>query len=217
MPSYSTGFCVASVMNGRSSGYETPSIVTWSSCMHSSSAACVFGDARLISSTSRMFAKTGPGAELELVALLVEDVDAGDVGRQQVGRELQPREAAVDRARERLRQHRLPDAGEVLDDQVPLGDEAQHAQAQRLARARARRAGGWRRRGRSSPRRLGPQARLPAASIALQQARTSSRIAAGDRAAFGARFDVALAVGARPASPRCRPRRSRCPGRDTSL
>jgi hypothetical protein len=29
--------------------------------MHSSSAACVFGDARLISSTSRMFAKTGPG------------------------------------------------------------------------------------------------------------------------------------------------------------
>src|SRR5712691_1105603 len=29
--------------------------------MHSSSAACVFGDARLISSTSRRFAKTGPG------------------------------------------------------------------------------------------------------------------------------------------------------------
>src|SRR3954451_16836396 len=29
--------------------------------MHSSSAACVFGEARLISSTSRMFAKTGPG------------------------------------------------------------------------------------------------------------------------------------------------------------
>ena len=29
--------------------------------MHSSSAACVFGEARLISSTSRKFAKTGPG------------------------------------------------------------------------------------------------------------------------------------------------------------
>src|SRR5436309_13334038 len=29
--------------------------------MHSSSAACVFGDARLISSTSRRFANTGPG------------------------------------------------------------------------------------------------------------------------------------------------------------
>ena len=39
----------------------TPSTVTWLSCMHSSSAACVFGDARLTSSTSRRFAKTGPG------------------------------------------------------------------------------------------------------------------------------------------------------------
>ena len=29
--------------------------------MHSSSAACVFGDARLISSTSSRFANTGPG------------------------------------------------------------------------------------------------------------------------------------------------------------
>src|SRR5919201_5273113 len=48
-------------MNGRPSSYDTPSIVTCCSCMHSSSAACVFGDARLISSTSRRFANTGPG------------------------------------------------------------------------------------------------------------------------------------------------------------
>ena len=48
-------------MNGRASSYETPSIVTCCSCMHSSSAACVFGDARLISSTSNRFANTGPG------------------------------------------------------------------------------------------------------------------------------------------------------------
>src|SRR5689334_849743 len=48
-------------MNGRASSYETPSIVTCCSCMHSSSAAWVFGDARLISSTRSMFAKTGPG------------------------------------------------------------------------------------------------------------------------------------------------------------
>src|SRR6266852_4526266 len=48
-------------MNGRPSGYETPSPVTWLSCMHSSSAACVFGDARLTSSTSSRFANTGPG------------------------------------------------------------------------------------------------------------------------------------------------------------
>src|SRR5512133_346802 len=48
-------------MNGRASSYETPSIVTCCSCMHSSSADCVFGEARLISSTSRRLAKTGPG------------------------------------------------------------------------------------------------------------------------------------------------------------
>ena len=41
----------------------TPSTVTWFSCMHSSSADCVFGDARLISSTSSRFVKTGPRPE----------------------------------------------------------------------------------------------------------------------------------------------------------
>src|SRR5215210_2616437 len=48
-------------MNGFASSYVVPSIVTWSSCMHSRSAAWVFGEARLISSTSRRFANTGPG------------------------------------------------------------------------------------------------------------------------------------------------------------
>src|SRR5918997_87433 len=38
-----------------------PSIVTCCSCMHSRSADCVFGDARLISSTSSRFVNTGPG------------------------------------------------------------------------------------------------------------------------------------------------------------
>src|SRR5882672_1241472 len=55
------GFCVAITMNGRPSGYETPSTVTWLSCMHSRSAACVFGEARFTSSTSSRFANTGPG------------------------------------------------------------------------------------------------------------------------------------------------------------
>ncbi len=60
VPSYSIGFCVAITMNGRASSYVSPSIVTCRSCMHSSSADCVFGDARLISSTRTMFANTGP-------------------------------------------------------------------------------------------------------------------------------------------------------------
>src|SRR5919198_2682196 len=48
-------------MKGLTSSYVWPSIVTWFSCMHSRSAACVFGEARLISSTRSRFAKTGPG------------------------------------------------------------------------------------------------------------------------------------------------------------
>ncbi len=61
MPSYSIGFWVAMTMNGRASGWVTPSTVTCTSCMHSSRADWVFGDARLISSTSTRFANTGPG------------------------------------------------------------------------------------------------------------------------------------------------------------
>src|SRR5215831_16059700 len=48
-------------MNGGSSGYVTPSTDTCRSSMHSSSAACVFGEARFTSSTRRRFANTGPG------------------------------------------------------------------------------------------------------------------------------------------------------------
>src|SRR5918994_5422030 len=47
-------------MNGGCRGYVSPSIVTWISCIASSRADCVFGEARLISSTRRMFANTGP-------------------------------------------------------------------------------------------------------------------------------------------------------------
>ncbi len=38
----------------------------------------------------------------------------------------------VERAGERLDEHRLPDAGKVLDDQVPLADEAEHDHPQGL-------------------------------------------------------------------------------------
>src|SRR6478752_7733200 len=48
-------------MKGGSSRYVTPSTVTCRSSMHSSSAACVLGEARLTSSTRRRFANTGPG------------------------------------------------------------------------------------------------------------------------------------------------------------
>src|SRR4051812_34043210 len=61
VPSNSTGFCVARTMNGRASSCVCTSTVTLRSCMHSSRPDCVFGEARLISSTRMTLAKMGPG------------------------------------------------------------------------------------------------------------------------------------------------------------
>ncbi len=100
----------------------TPSTVTWRSAIASSSADCVRGIARLISSTSTMFAKIGPGPELELARLLVVDREPGDVGRLQIRRALDARELrAVDRLRDRAREDRLRRAGDVLEQDVPAG------------------------------------------------------------------------------------------------
>src|SRR5215208_895118 len=113
VPSYSTGFCVANTMNGLASSCECTSTVTWRSCMHSSRPDCVFGDARLIPSTSTLLA-------------LVVDVGADDVGRQQVGGALHARELAVERARQSARESRLADARIVLDEDVALGQQGDH-------------------------------------------------------------------------------------------
>ena len=61
VPSYSIGFCVATTRNGSGSGRAMPSTLTWRSCIASSSAACVLGGVRLISSASTRFVKIGPG------------------------------------------------------------------------------------------------------------------------------------------------------------
>src|SRR3989449_583313 len=59
-PSNSMGFSVARTRNGSGRTRVWPSIVTWRSAIASSSADCVFGIARLISSTRTTFAKSGP-------------------------------------------------------------------------------------------------------------------------------------------------------------
>ena len=97
--------------------------MTWRSCMHSSRPDCVFGEARLTSSTSTTLAKIGPGPELEARLALVVDVGADDVGGQQVGGALHARELAVDRARQRARERGLADARVVLDEDVALGEQ----------------------------------------------------------------------------------------------
>ncbi len=57
----STGFWVATTMNGRGTGWGRPSTVTVCSSITSSRADWVLGEARLISSASTMLANTGPG------------------------------------------------------------------------------------------------------------------------------------------------------------
>ena len=71
----------------------------------------------------------GPRAELELLGLLVVDREAGDVGGQQVGRELDAPEAAAEAAGERLGQDGLAGAGDVLDQQVALAQQRDERQA----------------------------------------------------------------------------------------
>ena len=104
-----------------------PSTVTCSSCIASSRPDCVFGVARLSSSTSTTLANTGPGWNSNCLRPGVPDRRAEDVRRQQVDGRLHAREAPVDRAGERARELRLADARPVLEQQVPAGQQrAQH-------------------------------------------------------------------------------------------
>ena len=72
-----------------------------------------------------------PGLEAEdaLAALLDEDVRARDVCRHQVRRELDPVEGAVDDVADGPHEHRLAEAGDALEQDVAVGEEA----GQRLA------------------------------------------------------------------------------------
>src|SRR5918997_1813447 len=62
VPSDSIGFCVAITRNGDGTGCVAWPIVTWRSCMTSSSADCTLAGARLISSASRKLQNTGPSS-----------------------------------------------------------------------------------------------------------------------------------------------------------
>ena len=70
-----------------------------------------------------------PGVELEGALVLVVDGHAGDVGGQQVGRELDPGVAAADGVGQGPGQHRLAGAREVLQQDVALGQQAGQGEA----------------------------------------------------------------------------------------
>ena len=65
----------------------------------------------------------GTGPVLEATGLLVEDVDPGDVAGEEIGGELDALEGAADRARDRLGQDRLADAGDILDEDVTAAEQ----------------------------------------------------------------------------------------------
>ena len=65
----------------------------------------------------------------------VEHRDAEHVGGQQVARELDPRVLEPEDRGQRLRQRRLADARDVLDQQVPAREQARERQPQRLGLA----------------------------------------------------------------------------------
>ena len=64
-----------------------------------------------------------PERDLELAAALVVDPGADEVGRHQVGGELDPVELPADRPGERLHGQRLGQAGHALDEDVPAGQQ----------------------------------------------------------------------------------------------
>lgn len=87
-------------------------MVTWRSCIASSSALCTLAGARLISSASTKLEKIGPLMHAELGGARVVDLRTHQVGRQQVGRELDAGEVRVDCLGDRFDKQRLGQAGE---------------------------------------------------------------------------------------------------------
>ena len=91
--------------------------------MHSSSADWVLGEARLISSPTTTLAKTPPGRNSNSrVSWLKTDTPVTSLGSRS-GVNWIRRTVQSMRAGQRLGEHRLADARDVLDQQVPLGEQ----------------------------------------------------------------------------------------------
>ena len=95
--------------------------------MASSSADCVLGGVRLISSASRMLPKIGPWHEGPAAmpggGIFLDDVRAGDVRGHQVRRELDALENQAERLRNRADHQRLRRAGKARDQAVAADEQ----------------------------------------------------------------------------------------------
>src|SRR4051812_236628 len=98
-------------------------MVTWCSCMTSSSADCTFAGARLISSASSRFANTGPSSVRNVPSpgcqMRVPTRSAGT----RSGVKLDAAERAAEHRRERANGQRLGEAGDALEQHVAAGEQ----------------------------------------------------------------------------------------------
>ncbi len=131
-PAKSCGFWVASTKKGYGSGVAVPSMDTCPSFIASSSADCVRGLARLISSASSTFAKIGPRRKTNSPSRWSKTLTPEDVARQEIARELNATQLAPHGLGESAGQRRLADAGHVLDEDVPAGEQRDERQLDRL-------------------------------------------------------------------------------------
>ncbi len=76
--------------------------------------------------------KDGARQEFKLPDFLVEDVEPRNVAGKQVGRALHPRKAAVHRVSEGLGERRLPQAGQIVKQQMAARQEAGEHQLRHL-------------------------------------------------------------------------------------
>src|SRR5207237_9750586 len=122
VPSCSMGFSVASTRKGAARGNVGSPMVTCFSCIDSSKALCTLAGARLISSARIRLAKSGPFLTVKLCVRLV-DLRADQVGREQIGRELDALERELETVAQRLHRQGLRQSGNAFEQHVPAGDQ----------------------------------------------------------------------------------------------
>ena len=115
-------------MKGAPRVWVSVSTVTCRSSMHPAAPTASWGSAVDLVAQHDV-GEDRAGLELEVPGLLTEDVDPGDVGRQEIGRELDPaKDEQIDRAID-LASIVFPTPGDVLDQQVPFRDQRDQGQA----------------------------------------------------------------------------------------
>ncbi len=109
--------------NSGGSGYVVRPTVTCRSPIASSNADCTFAGARLTSSASSRLWKIGPRWNSNVACLRTIDFGAGEVGGQQIGRELDAVEVAFDARGEFLDRRGLGQSRRAFDQQMAVGEQ----------------------------------------------------------------------------------------------